>query len=182
MSVAAAFLQTLKMKVSPTADRRLWMGVEMLLVNDNGVPLAQMNFLGLLCLVKGGQLGPHDDPPMGYWNELELFRCADGCQTLAIKMAQQMAKKLGVRVLRQAEVTHIDVQATRASLAWRVLDKKGQADRPPGADDRTLRLRGAGRAAQRVGGHNYYPGQAGGSFAGGADDHGPDLQVLQRCR
>ncbi len=124
MSVATA-LQTL-MKVSPTADRRLWMGVELLLVNDNGVPLAQMNFLGLLCLVKGGQLGPHDDPPMGYWNELEIFRCADGCQTLAIKMAQQMSKKLGVRVLRQTEVTHIDVQATRASLAWRIVDKKGK--------------------------------------------------------
>jgi monoamine oxidase/V8-like Glu-specific endopeptidase len=124
MSVETA-LQNL-LKISPTADRRLWMALEMLLVNDNGVPLAQMNFLGLLCLVKGGQLGPQDVPPMGYWDELEVFRCADGCQTLAIKMAQQMSKKLGVRVLRQTEVTHINLLATRASLAWRIVDKKGK--------------------------------------------------------
>jgi len=67
-------------------------GLELLLVNDNVAQLDQMNFLGLLCLVRGGQteratIAPN--PLMGYWNELEIYRCGDGCQRLALAIARQ---------------------------------------------------------------------------------------------
>ena len=67
---------------------RLWMAAELLLENNNVAPLDQLNLLGLLCLVKGGQTGTIAASTvggrcMGYWNELEIYRCADGYQTLA---------------------------------------------------------------------------------------------------
>lgn len=108
---------------------RLWMHTEMLLVNDNVATLEEMNLLGLMCLVKGGGFfDPKDRTetvPMAYWRGLELYRCADGCQTLALKMADEIAGKYDSRgvVLRQAEVTHIDL--AKRSLAWRRVDSKG---------------------------------------------------------
>ena len=92
---------------------RLWLAMELLLVNNNVKSLDELNFLGLLCLVKGGQTGTIDkkDALMGYWNELEIYRCADGCQTLAFKIATdiQSSKYRCVVRLRRA-VTEINLE------------------------------------------------------------------------
>ena len=65
-------------------DELLWKMIEFKLVNDEVAPLDEMNFLGLLCKVRAGQgerFGAGLRPMlMGYWDELEIFRCADGCQ------------------------------------------------------------------------------------------------------
>ena len=99
MSVQEAlpnFFQISKRKENPT-DEPLWQMLEFKLVNDEVAPLDEMNFLGLLCKVRGGQ-GERftPDPPRdkgvldGYWQELEMFRCADGCQTLAKQIAEKI--------------------------------------------------------------------------------------------
>ena len=93
----------------------LWLAMAFLLVNDNVKPLEKLNFLGLLCLVKGGQFGTilqtKEGVLMGYWDELEIYRCADGCQTLALKIATdiQSSKYRCELVLRRA-VTQIDLK------------------------------------------------------------------------
>ena len=96
---------------------RLWMGLEFLLVNDEVAQFKDMNYLGLLCKVKGGQgerlaeIDPEagDDPLMGYWEELEIFRCADGCQKMADRLAAQIKTGLGGKVLLGRAVTHINI-------------------------------------------------------------------------
>jgi monoamine oxidase len=98
MSVADALEKLCR--VSPN-EQRLWKMIEFKLVNDEVAPLDQMNFLGLLCKVRGGQgirFRFEDDkdkttPLMRYWDELEIFRCADGCQTLAKKIAEEIQSK-----------------------------------------------------------------------------------------
>ena len=88
--------------VSPTEP--LWKLLEFKLVNDEVAPLDKMNFLGLLCKVRAGQgiffrfedpKDPEDQKKslMRYWDELEIFRCADGCQTLAKKIAEEIQSK-----------------------------------------------------------------------------------------
>ena len=71
--------------------------IEFKLVNDEVAPLDEMNFLGILCKVRAGQgkrFGAGLKPIlMGYWDELEIFRCADGCQ--------QLAKDLSFAVMRR---------------------------------------------------------------------------------
>jgi len=93
-------------------SERLWKAMELLLVNNNVKRLEELNFLGLLCLVRGGQFGTINraDALMGYWNELEIYRCADGCQTLAFRMATdiQSSQYRGEVNLRRA-VTRIDL-------------------------------------------------------------------------
>jgi monoamine oxidase len=69
-----------------------------------------MNFLGLLCKVRGGQGERFGKglPPirMGYWNELEIFRCADGCQKLAEKIAEEITSTDRERKLSPAKLLH----------------------------------------------------------------------------
>ena len=82
-------------------DERLWKMIEFKLVNDEVARLDEMNFLGLLCKVRAGQgerFGAGLDPIlMGYWDELEIFRCADGCQELARKMEAEINGKPGCK-------------------------------------------------------------------------------------
>jgi monoamine oxidase len=97
LSVEAAlpkFCQISKRKTNPRDDR-LWAMLEFKLVNDEVAPLKDMNFLGLLCKVRAGQgermFKPDRDTgypqnPGAYWDELEIFRCADGCDALATKL------------------------------------------------------------------------------------------------
>jgi monoamine oxidase len=95
---------------------RLWLALHMLLVNDNVKPLEQLNYLGLLCLVRGGQFDTikKEDALMGYWNELEIYRCADGCQTLALKMAADIqGRKYRCQVALRRAVTQIDLEPLR---------------------------------------------------------------------
>jgi monoamine oxidase len=90
MSVAAA----LQNKFGVQRGGRVWKNFELLLANNNVAPLDSLNFLGLLCLVRGGQFGTIAQGPdrlMGYWNELEIYRCADGCQRLALKIKGEIA-------------------------------------------------------------------------------------------
>jgi monoamine oxidase len=93
----------------------LWEMLKHKLVNDEVAPLDQMNLLGLLCKVRAGQFVQFlydadriTTPRMRYWDELEIFRCADGSQTLATKMAEQIrnvSKKAAILLTRA--VTHI---------------------------------------------------------------------------
>lgn len=104
-----------KLGINRFDDR--WKDMELLLTNNNVAPLEKLNYLGLLCLVKGGQLGPNDSPPMGYWDELEIFRCADGCQALAKKMAEEIEKKKPrCMIHRNAAVKEIDIP--KRVLKW----------------------------------------------------------------
>jgi monoamine oxidase len=108
---------------------RLWKAMEQFLTNNNVAPLEELNYLGLLCLVKGGNLGPDHKGMMGYWDELEIFRCADGCQKLATKMAYEITKNPKGKIELNAEVTHIDVKETVA-LQWKKkLDNKKLEER-----------------------------------------------------
>jgi monoamine oxidase len=100
-------------KVDKKTDGRLWKAIEFLLVNNEVAPLGEMNFLGLLCKVKGAQtvrFSEDDSYLMNYWDELEIFRCADGCQTLAKKIANEIqTKKYGAKLLLNRAVTHINL-------------------------------------------------------------------------
>jgi monoamine oxidase len=105
MTVADALTQ-----LQVRRDERLWLAMEMMIVNNNVARLEDMNYLGLLCLVRGGQAGTiADDPLMGYWDELEIYRCADGAQTLALKLAEEINATKGCRVVRQLGVRRIDL-------------------------------------------------------------------------
>lgn len=95
-SVAAAL--QMRYGVSPT--ELLWKMLEFKLVNDEVAPLNKMNYLGLLCKVRAGQgirfrFEDKEDITQltRYWDELEIFRCADGCQALATKMANEIQSK-----------------------------------------------------------------------------------------
>ena len=49
---------------------------------------------------------------MGYWDELEIFRCADGCQTLAKKIAEEIQdtnRYEKAKLLLSRAVTHINI-------------------------------------------------------------------------
>jgi monoamine oxidase len=88
---------------------RLWKAMELLLVNNQVAPLEEQNFLGLLCLVRGGQHGTINTRPlMGYWDELEIYRCADGAQRLAFELAKDVRDHNG-KVALQRAVTDIDL-------------------------------------------------------------------------
>lgn len=118
MSVAHA----LETRYQVKRDSLLWKAFEFKLVNDEVAPLDQMNFLGLLCKVKGGQSVQfsNDDPQgrarlMRYWSELEIFRCADGCQTLAKKIAEEIQTKYGAKLRLSTAVTSIDIHTKKCA-------------------------------------------------------------------
>ena len=99
-------------------NSHLWQALQLLLVNNNVAQLDQMNFLALLCLVRGGQTGGRPGKPvtiapnplMGYWNELEIYRCGDGCQRLALAIADEVRHTKGCRVLTRRGVRQIDLR------------------------------------------------------------------------
>jgi monoamine oxidase len=103
-------------------DEQLWKMLDFKLVNDEVAPLDKMNFLGLLCKVRGGQgerFGEGLKPsPMGYWDELEIFRCADGCQQLATKMEVTIKEKPGCKVELNLMVRDIDISKDKVKLTW----------------------------------------------------------------
>jgi monoamine oxidase len=117
----AAFLKGLGI----AAGSRLHLAIKHLLVNNNVAPLEQLNLLGLMCLVKGGQFGPHDTQLMGYWEELEIFRAAEGCQALARAMAHEFATAWRGRFMMRSVVTRIDL-SKRPDITWNELDKDGR--------------------------------------------------------
>jgi monoamine oxidase len=134
-SVATAVKGLGVLPTGPTA--RLWKATQHLLVHDNVSSLEEMNLLGLLCQVKGGQTGTIGEPLMGYWDELEIYRCADGCQRLALEIAREVHAVSGCRVVRSQAVTRIDMP--QAAGAWvesrntrgRGIDRRVDAALPP---------------------------------------------------
>lgn len=147
MTVADALVQ-----YRDRRNERLWKYIEFKLVNDEVAPLEEMNYLGLLCKVRAGQVGhfcneeeagpeecslpkecvlklpkhchekkecPEKERLMRYWNELEIFRCADGCQTLAKEMANEIQKDYGnirSRILLKRAVTSIQFSNKSISI------------------------------------------------------------------
>jgi monoamine oxidase len=133
MSVADALVQLYGIK----RDERLWKAIEFKLVNDEVAPLDRMNFLGLLCKVKAGQDVRFSSDDIGdlkellkrrlmrYWNELEIFRCADGCQTLATRMADEIKAEYGAKLHRGMAVTHINLSTQGVKLGFKqVVDER----------------------------------------------------------
>jgi monoamine oxidase len=103
-------------------DQPLWNQLVFRLVNDEVAPLEKMNFLGLLCKVKAAQIvdfdsdGP-DSKLMRYWDELEIFRCADGCQKLATKIAGEIGQaKPAASILLNTPVIKIELSAKGVKL------------------------------------------------------------------
>ncbi len=101
--------EALEHRFGVSRTSRLWQAMELLLVNNNVSPLERMSFLALLCLVRGGQtVAP--DPLMGYWDKLEIYRCGDGCQRLALAIAAEVQASKGCRVFRHLGVRRIDLR------------------------------------------------------------------------
>jgi monoamine oxidase len=101
--------EALEHRFGVSRTSRLWQAMELLLVNNNVSPLERMSFLALLCLVRGGQtVAP--DPLMGYWDKLEIYRCGDGCQRLALAIAAEVQASKGCRVRRHLGVRRIDLR------------------------------------------------------------------------
>jgi monoamine oxidase len=123
---------------SGNKDERLWKMLEFKLVNDEVGPLDEMNFLGLLCKVRGGQgerFGEGLRPIlMGYWDELEIFRCADGCQLLAKKMAEEIRQKKDCLVNVNTKVRVINILKDKVRLNW-VPVRGGKPDAGPGQQE-----------------------------------------------
>jgi monoamine oxidase len=108
-----------------------WPMLDFKLVNDEVAPLKDMNFLGLLCKVRAGQgermFEPKPDVgypanPGAYWDELEIFRCADGCDALATKLkaaieTPQNKKQLG-KVHENEAVTQIHFAKDGSVTLW----------------------------------------------------------------
>jgi monoamine oxidase len=122
LSVADLLVRTLKIP----RGSRLWLAMELLLVNDNVAPLDELNLLGLMCLVKGGQFGKADKALMGYWTELEVFRSSEGCESLVLALAHEFETALQGRLRRQQLVVAIDL-AHRPLITSHGLDKGGHA-------------------------------------------------------
>jgi monoamine oxidase len=107
-------------------DGLLWKMLQFKLENDEVAPLDEMNYLGLLCKVRAGQGERCLEEPSsrcilnGYWEELEIFRCADGCQTLAKKIAEEIkAKKDGAaKVFCNVAITRIELSSKDGARLW----------------------------------------------------------------
>src|ERR1051325_1948982 len=101
---------------------RLWLAMELLLRNNNVAPLDELNYLGLLCLIKGhklvDRLGEHVEDPhlLGYWTELEIFRCADGCQAVVHGLERELEGREPASIQASAMVTAIDLD--KRELKW----------------------------------------------------------------
>ena len=118
---------------STNKDELLWKMLDFKLVNDEVAPLDEMNFLGLLCKVRGGQeercVADEDIRPSssslkdGYWQELEIFRCADGCQTLAKEIARKIqTDEYGpkpAKVCRNYAITRIKLSSDGVGLWYK---------------------------------------------------------------
>ena len=119
MSVGGLLTKTLGI----ARGSRLFLAMEQLLVNNNVAPLDELNLLGLMCLVKGGQFTARDKRLLGYWNELEIFRASDGCEELAREMAKELVTRWRGKVRTKTAVTKIDL-AKRPELTWNEIDER----------------------------------------------------------
>lgn len=118
-----------------TRTTLLWRMIEHLMINDEVAQLDDMNFLGLICKVKAGQ-GPRlarrptdeKEQLMGYWEELEIFRSADGCETLAQKMLADMKSRLKVNVQTLRAVLTLGISSDGVLVGSRKMTAKGKVE------------------------------------------------------
>jgi monoamine oxidase len=105
---------------------RLADALEMQLVNDQTLPIADQSYLGLLALVAGGQFGKGDTDLEGYWTTSEDFRCAEGNDALAGNLLERAGR---IELKLQSPVTKIELPdagvAARARVTWKDL-RSGQ--------------------------------------------------------
>jgi len=124
MSVADK-LDQLKPKLK--FDKRTVREMEVFLGNDLVTPLAKINYLAVLCLVKAGQFGNDKEDPhlLGFWHHNETFRCTDGNQTLVKRMAAKLAdpkEKFKFTLLLKTPVTEIKIDPANprpVTLKWK---------------------------------------------------------------
>lgn len=109
-----------------TPGSRLWLGLRHLLENNNVAPLEELNLLGLLCLIRGGQTGTIATDRvgrlMGYWDELEIYRCGDGCQTLARKVSAEVSRRPHCGVVTSRAVTAIAIKPAGVEVTSQPVD------------------------------------------------------------
>jgi len=90
------------------------------LENDQGVPISQQSYLGLLAAVAGGAmrtLNPQDLTPSEYFTETEVFRCESGNHSLAEILAQEIRSHGGV-IKTGVRVTSVTLAGGAASIDW----------------------------------------------------------------
>src|ERR1051325_5478057 len=134
-------------QINKAQEPRLWMMIEHLLVNNEVSPLEDMSFLGLLCKVRAAQdvrftndallrekrfMNGDDARLMRYWNELETFRCGDGCQALAKAMAKEIVSSYKATLHLKRAVTHIAISGQGVILSSkRVVKRDGTLSDQP---------------------------------------------------
>ena len=112
--------------------------LDMQLGNNLVMPIGQVSYLGLLCLIKGGLFGDEKDlrSYLGYWQQTETYRNCDGNQAIAKRMVAGLSDKSNPRarfkftLLTKTQVTEIKVDKTQArpvTLKWKPAG--GAADR-----------------------------------------------------
>lgn len=75
------------------------------LSNNQVASIEEQSYLGLLSLVRGGQVGADE---MAYWTQTEVYRCAAGNQSLAFALRDDLTNQGGT-VLLDTKVTAIDL-------------------------------------------------------------------------
>jgi monoamine oxidase len=102
--------------------RLLWRLMEIWFGTDHVSPIEDFSYLALLCLVKGGQLGDDKTDPdlMGYWEHLETYRCAQGNQSLASRMAKKLKEKPHCRIHTSTPVEAIEIHKATVELTTKL--------------------------------------------------------------
>lgn len=139
MSVADK-LDQLKAKLK--IDKLTLREMEIFLGNDLVTPLAKINYLALLCLVKAGQFGSDKEDPdlLGFWQQTETFRCTDGNQALVRRMAAKLAdpkEKFKFTLLPKTPVTEIKIDPVNprpVALKWSRSDAAARVNPNAGFD------------------------------------------------
>jgi len=106
----------------------VYRGIQMQLENNMVSSIESINYLALLCLVRAGRFGSEKDDPnyLGFWQQTEAFRCADGCQTLVKKMVERLTdpkSKYKFTLLTNTHVRKIETDSATApkqvKLEWK---------------------------------------------------------------
>jgi monoamine oxidase len=91
-------------------SRDLRAALDVDLSNTNAAPTDKQSYLGLLALMKGGEL---KDDPLGFWTASEIFRCVDGNQALAECLETDIFKSAPQALHRNTPVQRIELKEDR---------------------------------------------------------------------
>jgi monoamine oxidase len=94
-------------------DSLLWSAIAAELGNNQAVPIDEQSYLGLTSMVRGGQLG---DDIMAFWNESEVFRCADGNQQLAYALRDLLETASPGSVLTSTPVSSVTITSDQVTV------------------------------------------------------------------